>query len=49
MIAHVISYGATRKQAIGNLERLAIDVIADRIEHREPLPSALARQPFQGR
>jgi predicted RNase H-like HicB family nuclease len=34
----VMTYGATREEAISNTERLAIEVIADRIEHRE-LPS----------
>jgi hypothetical protein len=36
-----MSYGETRGQAIGNTERLAIKVIADRIEHRELPSSAL--------
>jgi len=31
----VMAYGATREEAIGNTERLAIDVIADRISHGE--------------
>jgi predicted RNase H-like HicB family nuclease len=32
-------YGQTREEAIGNAERLAIEVIADRIAHGE-LPSS---------
>ncbi len=31
----VMCYGQTRDEAIGNAERLAIDVIADRISHGE--------------
>ena len=37
----VMAYGETREEAIGNTERLAIEVIADRIKHGEMLPSAL--------
>jgi hypothetical protein len=36
-----MTYGQTREAAIGNTERLAIDPIADRIEHDELPPSAL--------
>ena len=35
----VMCYGQTRDEAISNTERLAIEVIADRIAHRE-LPSS---------
>ena len=35
----VMSYGHTRDEAISNAERLAIEVIADRIAHGE-LPSS---------
>jgi predicted RNase H-like HicB family nuclease len=35
----VMCYGQTRDEAISNVERLAIDVIADRIAHGE-LPSS---------
>ena len=35
----VMTYGATREEAISNTERLAIEVIADRIAHGE-LPSS---------
>ena len=38
----VMSYGQTRDQAISNAERLAIEVIADRIAHGEMTSSALA-------
>ena len=38
----VMSYGQTREEAISNAERLAIEVIADRITHGEMPSSALA-------
>lgn len=38
----VMSYGQTRDEAISNTERLAIEVIADRIAHAELPSSALA-------
>jgi predicted RNase H-like HicB family nuclease len=31
----VMTYGATREEAINNTERLAIEMIADRIMHEE--------------
>jgi predicted RNase H-like HicB family nuclease len=31
----VMCYGQTREEALGNAERLVIDVIADRIAHGE--------------
>ena len=37
----VMSYGETREEAICNTERLAIEVIADRIKHGELPPAAL--------
>jgi predicted RNase H-like HicB family nuclease len=37
----VMSYGQTRDEAISNTERLAIEVIADRIAHQELPSSAL--------
>ncbi len=37
----VMSYGNTRDEAISNVERLAIEVIADRIAHGELPSSAL--------
>jgi predicted RNase H-like HicB family nuclease len=37
----VMAYGPTREEAISNTEKLAIEVIADQIEHGELPPSAL--------
>jgi predicted RNase H-like HicB family nuclease len=37
----VMTSGATREEAISNTERLAIEVIADRIRHVEKPMSAL--------
>ena len=37
----VMCYGETRDEAVCNAERLAIDVIADRIAHQELPSSAL--------
>ncbi len=37
----VMCYGQTRDEAISNVERLAIEVIADRIAHGELPSSAL--------
>jgi predicted RNase H-like HicB family nuclease len=37
----VMCYGQTQDEAIGNTERLAIEVIADRIAHGELPSSAL--------
>ena len=34
----VMTYGATREEAISNTERLAIEVIADRIKHGGAAP-----------
>jgi predicted RNase H-like HicB family nuclease len=36
-----MAYGTTREEAISNTEKLAIEVIADRIKHGELPPSAL--------
>ena len=36
-----MSYGLTREEAISSTERLAVEVIADRIKHGELPPSAL--------
>ena len=41
----VMCYGGSPEDAIGNTERLAIDVIADRIAHGE-LPSSALRVSF---
>jgi len=38
----VMCYGKTREEAISNAERLAIEVIADRITHGEMASTALA-------
>jgi predicted RNase H-like HicB family nuclease len=38
----VMTYGETREEAISNTERLAIEVIADRIKHGELPASALS-------
>jgi len=42
----VMSYGDSREDAIRNTERLAIDVIADRIQHGE-LPASALNVSFQ--
>ena len=34
----VMSYGATREQAVSKVEALALRVIADRIDHGETIP-----------
>lgn len=34
----VMAYGKTRQEAISQVEALALRVIADRIEHGEPVP-----------
>lgn len=41
-LAGVMCYGQTREGAISNAERLAIEVIADRIAHGEFPSSALS-------
>jgi len=42
----VMTYGVTREEAISNTERLAIEVIADRVTHGE-LPSSALNVAFQ--
>ena len=42
----VMTYGATREEAISNTERLAIEVIADRIKHGE-MPATALNVSFQ--
>lgn len=42
----VMTYGDTREEAVSNAERLAIEVIADRIKHGE-LPSSALNVAFQ--
>jgi predicted RNase H-like HicB family nuclease len=44
----VMTYGSTREEAIGNIENLAIEVIADRITHGE-LPRSALRVSFRVR
>jgi predicted RNase H-like HicB family nuclease len=34
----VLTYGRTRKQAIARAEALALRVMADRLDHGEPIP-----------
>jgi predicted RNase H-like HicB family nuclease len=43
----VMTYGATHEEAISNIERLAIEVIADRIRHGE-LPASALNVSYQG-
>jgi predicted RNase H-like HicB family nuclease len=38
-IPGALAYGMTRAQAVAAVEALALRVIADRIEHGEPVPS----------
>ena len=33
-----IDYGATRREAVANVEALALRVLAERLEHGEPVP-----------
>jgi predicted RNase H-like HicB family nuclease len=42
----VMTYGDTREEAISNAERLAIEVITDRIKHGE-LPASSLNVSFQ--
>lgn len=34
----VVAYGPTRDEALQNVEVLALRVLADRVEHGEPIP-----------
>lgn len=34
----VMAYGKTRKEAVAKVEALALRVIADRLDHGEPIP-----------
>ena len=34
----VLAYGATRDEALAKVEALALRVLADRLEHGEPVP-----------
>jgi predicted RNase H-like HicB family nuclease len=38
----VMTYGATRTEALAKAEALALRVLADRIEHGEPVPELTA-------
>ena len=33
-----LAYGATRREAVANAEALALRVLAERLEHGEPVP-----------
>ncbi len=35
----VLAYGATREEAIRHVQTLALRVLADRLEHGEPVPA----------
>lgn len=35
----VITYGQTREEAVSKVQALALRVLADRLEHGEPLPA----------
>jgi predicted RNase H-like HicB family nuclease len=37
----VMVYGVTRAEAVANVQALALHVIADRMEHGEPVPDPL--------
>lgn len=37
-IPGVMAYGQSRKEAIGHAQALALRVLADRLEHGEPVP-----------
>jgi predicted RNase H-like HicB family nuclease len=37
-----LAYGATRAEAVGRAEALALRVLADRLEHGEPVPAEAA-------
>jgi len=38
----VLAYGATREEAVGRAEVLALRVLADRLEHGEAIPELTA-------
>jgi predicted RNase H-like HicB family nuclease len=38
----VMTYGATRAEAVAKAEALALRVLADRVEHGEPVPELAA-------
>jgi predicted RNase H-like HicB family nuclease len=37
----VLAYGQTRKEAVARVEALALRVLADRLEHGEPVPEVI--------
>jgi predicted RNase H-like HicB family nuclease len=37
----VLAYGATQEEAVARAQALALRVLADRIEHGEPVPNLL--------
>ena len=45
-LSGVIVYGANRDEAITRVKELALDVIEDRIEHRESLPVHTGKKSF---
>lgn len=45
-LSGVMTYGQTREEAISNTEKLAIEVIADRVAHGE-LPASSLNVSFQ--
>lgn len=40
-LAGVLAYGTTREEAVRAVQVLALRVVADRLEHGEPVPDAL--------
>jgi predicted RNase H-like HicB family nuclease len=44
-LAGVLAYGETRAEAIARVQALALRVLADRVEHGEPVPSGLFAAP----
>lgn len=41
----VLAYGDTRAEAIARVQALALRVLADRVEHGEPVPAGLFAAP----
>jgi predicted RNase H-like HicB family nuclease len=41
VLAGVMTYGATREEAVAHVQALALRVIADRLEHNEAPPDLL--------
>ncbi|MEX2650802.1 MAG: type II toxin-antitoxin system HicB family antitoxin [Alphaproteobacteria bacterium] len=41
-LAGVLTYGSSREEAIAKAEALALRVLADRVEHGEPVPELSA-------